>query len=76
MFQLKNYLADPSILTYLIPGRFSSMPNTGTRRRKLIATGKNPLKLEYNCYYVYESIFPINKVILVTFVGTVRFRHT
>lgn len=31
------------ILTELMPGRFRSVPNTGTRRRKLTATGKKPL---------------------------------
>jgi hypothetical protein len=31
-----------------IPGKFNSVPRTGTRLKKLIATGKKPLKKEKN----------------------------
>lgn len=32
------------LLTLLIPGKFRKVPNIGTRLKKLIATGKKPLK--------------------------------
>lgn len=36
------------VLTLLIPGKFKKVPNIGTLLKKLIATGKNPLKNKEN----------------------------
>ena len=37
-----------ALLTVLIPGRFNIGPMTGTRRKKLTATGKKPLQNNHN----------------------------
>jgi hypothetical protein len=43
-------LESPAIMSKirLMPGMFNMVPNTGTRRRKFIATGRKPLKKEFN----------------------------
>ena len=44
-----------SILTNLIPGKFKTVPMTGTRLKKLTATGKNPLKIENNMMLKFQD---------------------
>ena len=44
-----------SILTNLIPGKFKTVPMTGTRLKKLTATGKNPLKIENNMMLTFQD---------------------
>jgi hypothetical protein len=39
-------------LTPRIPGTFNTVPRTGTRLRKFIATGKNPLKEKISAYHL------------------------
>ena len=39
------------MLTLLIPGRLSRVPMTGIRRKKLMATGKNPLKKTMDSFW-------------------------
>jgi len=42
-------------LTDLIPGRFKMEPTTGTRLKKLTATGKNPLQTKI-CIHVLPQV--------------------
>ena len=50
VYQENNVMVN--ILTVLIPGSNNKFPITGTRRRKLITTGKNPLEIRNNQDYL------------------------